>query len=170
MADGTLVLVAARYSRVEYAVADLEMVKALHERLPVPTDLEAAVITRMPDGRIEVAQTYEPPRAEGARRGLGLGLAAGALLAVLPAVGLGVALVGAAGAGSALGGVIGGRDRALRKKDLKALGEVLAQGDSGLVVVTGAGLVDEVQGCLERADEIVSRPLRASTDHGRAAP
>ena len=170
MAHGTLVLVAARYSRVEYAVADHGVVKALHERLSVPADLDAAVLTRMPDGRVEVAQTYEPLRGEGARRGLGLGLAAGALLAVLPAVGLGVALVGAAGAGSAVGGVIGGRDRAVRKKDLRALGGVLAQGESGLAVVTVAGLVDEVQGCLERADDIVSRPLRASADHGGAAP
>src|SRR4051794_16257958 len=77
VADETLVLVGARYSRVEYAVADLELVKALHDRLPVPADLEAAVITRTRDGQIDVVRTYEPLRGDGARRGLGLGLAAG---------------------------------------------------------------------------------------------
>jgi hypothetical protein len=164
MAQESRVMVAGRYSHEEYALADFAEIKDLYERLARSTALDAAVVSRLWDGRVEVVQTYEPSRREGARRGLGLGLAAGALVAVLPAVGLGVALLGAAGARSAVGAVRGGRGRALGKKELRELGGLLAQGRSGLVVVAAEDLANEVEAALGRAEEVVRRPLRAPTE------
>ena len=82
-----LVVLGASYDSVSDAEVDFEAVKAMYNNAGVGHDFDAAIVERGEDGRVKVAKKHE----ESTRHGAWKGLAIGALTAVLPGVGLGVA-------------------------------------------------------------------------------
>jgi uncharacterized membrane protein len=95
-----------------------------------------------------------------------VGLAVGAVIALFPAAGIGLAagLLGGgaigAGAGAVAGHVVGG----MKRSDLKDLGELLDDGTSGLVVVAASDVEAKVEAAITRAKKRAKAQLQADTD------
>ena len=89
MAADTFVVFAASYESLGEAEADYHAVRELYQASGLIDTYDAAVITRDDAGKVSIVAKHEQPMRRGAWRGLGIGLAGGALLALFPAVGLG---------------------------------------------------------------------------------
>ena len=87
--------------------------------------------------------------------GLNWGLAAGAVAALFPAVGILGALAVGGGAGAAIGALAGHAGDGLSRADLMMLGEVLDEGAAGLVVVYTSDMADRVSAGVTAARKIV---------------
>jgi uncharacterized membrane protein len=160
----TLFVLAAAYDDVAAAETDYQAVKALYHELHTSHAFDAAVIARNDDGKTEVVKKHEEPTRHGAAHGLGWGLAIGAACAILPGVALigGLAVGGSAGAviGAVTGHVRGGIDNT----DLKALGEVLDQGQAGLIVVYATNMADQIAANIKAVNHYVSKEIDAKAD------
>src|SRR3954454_7393602 len=131
----TLLVMAASYEDVAEAEADYEAVKALYYDVKSSDDFDAAVLQREEDGKVKIVKKHEQPPRHAARQALGWGLAIGAAAAIFPAVGIAGGLVAGGGAGATIGALRGHMKGGMKDSDLKRLGEVLEQGQAGLIVV-----------------------------------
>jgi uncharacterized membrane protein len=152
-------VIANQYDTEADALADYKDVRDLYTGLGLGEDCDAAVITRDPDGEVEVVKTTEAPTREWAEKGLIGGLAFGAVTALFPAVTIGAALLVGGGLGAALGAVTGRAVGGVSISDLGALGALLEEGTSGLVVVAAADLEPRVSGAITRPKKQVKRDL-----------
>lgn len=161
MALDTLVVFGARYDTEDDAVADYEAVKDFYEQSGLIDTYDAAVISRHTDGKVKIAEKHEQPTRQGAWGGLGIGLAGGALMALFPAVGLGGALLAGGAGGSALGALAGHVAGGMSRSDLKELGELLDDGQSGLIVIAATDAEAHVERAITRAAKLEKKQLRA---------
>lgn len=160
----TLLVLAASYDSVAEAEADYEAVKALYYEIKTSHEFDAAVVARSEDGKLEVVKKHEQPTRHGAAHGLGWGLAIGAVCAILPGIGLlGGLVVGGAG-GAAIGAVTGHIRGGMDNSDLKGLGEVLDQGQAGLIVVYATNMADQVAANIKAVNRFVSKEIDANAD------
>jgi uncharacterized membrane protein len=160
----TLFIAAGSYDSVDDAVADYEAVKMLYQEVKASSDFDAAVIARGDDGKVKIVKKHEEPTRHGAAHGLGWGLAAGAVVAVFPAVGIVGALAVGGGAGAAIGAVSGHVSGGMRREDLKDLGEVLDEGQAGLIVAYATNMADQVAANIKAANRIVSKETDMAAD------
>src|SRR6476469_2317976 len=158
----TLFVIAAAYDDVDSAVADYEAVKALYREVKSSHDFDAAVISKGEDGKVHIVKKHEQPTRHGAAKGLGWGLAAGVAAALFPPVAIGIATAGAGGA--AIGAVVGHATGGMSRGDLKDLGETLAAGQAGLIVVYETNLADQIAANIKAANRIVSRATDMEAD------
>ena len=110
--------------------------------------LDAAIVVRAPDGRLDLHQTKQVAAAEGIVAGGTVGLVAGMLLG---------GPVGGALAGMLGGGVFGARDTGIADSRLRELGEALAPGGAILCVLVeqaAAASVREATGGYGEAVEV----------------
>ncbi|HTU09237.1 MAG TPA: DUF1269 domain-containing protein [Trebonia sp.] len=161
MAITAFVVVAASYDTLGAAEADYHAVRELYESSGLIDTYDAAVITRDDSGKVRIAAKHEQPTRRGAWRGLGIGLAGGALVALFPAIGLGAGLLIGGAGGAGLGAMAGHVTAGLRRADLKDLGELLDDGHSGLVVVAASDLEKHVEQAIKRARGLTSKQLTA---------
>ena len=161
MALDTLIVFAARYDTDENAVADYEAVKDVYVESDLIDTYDAAVISRHTNGKVKIVKKHEQPTRHGAWGGLGVGLAGGALVALFPAIGLGGALLAGGAGGSALGAIAGHVAGGMSRGDLKDLGELLDEGQSGLVVVAATDLEEHVERAITRATKVDKKELQA---------
>ena len=117
MAMDTLIVFAARYDTLGAAEADYTAVRDFYLESGLIDTYDAAVLTRDEAGKVKIVEKHEQPTRRGAWRGLGIGLAGGALVALFPAVGLGAGLL-LGGAGGAGFGAQGGYGRGRGQQDL----------------------------------------------------
>jgi uncharacterized membrane protein len=165
MSDNDTVLVlAASYGDVADAEADYEAVKALYYEVETSHEFDAAVVARDEDGEIKVVKKHEQPTRHGAAHGLGWGLAVGAACAIFPAVGLVGGLAVGGGAGAAIGAVTGHMKGGMDDEDLKALGDVLGEGEAGLIVVYAANMADQVAANVKAVNKHISQQMDANAD------
>jgi uncharacterized membrane protein len=157
----TFAVFAATYPTVAEAEADYEAVKSLYYDLGVIDTFDAVVISKDADGKVRIEKKHEQPTRHGAWLGGGIGLGAGVLVALFPAVGLaGAVLVSAAG-GAGIGALAGHAAGGLSRQDLKELGERLDAGTAGLVAVAATDLADRVEAALKQADKLARKELKA---------
>src|SRR6185369_13262543 len=140
----TLYVLAAAYDNVPAAVEDYEAVKALYYAVQTSHDFDATVIAKDEAGKVSIVAKHEQPTRHGAAVGLGWGLAAGVAAALFPAVGIIGALTVGGGAGAAIGAITGHASGGMRRDDLKELGEVLDEGEAGLLVVYATNMADHI--------------------------
>jgi uncharacterized membrane protein len=159
MMSDTLYVLAAAYDHVDDALADYEAIKVAHDHVGSTHEFDANVIAKGADGTVEIVRRHDAGKSQGAEKGLMWGLAAGAVAALFPAVGILSALAVGGGAGAALGAFAGHASTGLRREDLMTLGEVLDEGDAGVVVVYSADMADRVGAGFGRA----RRTARATT-------
>ena len=152
-----LFVMAASYDSVEDAVADYEAIKALYYEVKTSDDFDAAVIARTDDGKVKIYKKHEQPTRHGAAHGLGWGLAAGAVAALFPAIGILGALTVGGGAGAAIGAVSGHVSGGMDRDDLKELGQVLDEGKAGLIVVYATNMADQVAANIKAANRMISK-------------
>ena len=96
--------------------------------------------------------------------GLGWGLAAGAVAALFPAVGILGALAVGGGAGATIGAVSGHVHGGMKRGDLKELGDVLDEGRAGLIVVYATNMADQIAANIKAANRMVSMATDMAAD------
>ncbi len=166
MADkpDTLFIAAASYTSVDEAVRDYEAVKALYHEVKASDDFDAAVIAKGDDGKVAIVKKHEEPTRHGAAHGLGWGLAAGAVAALFPPIGILGALAVGGGAGAAIGAVSGHVSGGMKRDDLKELGDVLDEGQAGLIVVYATNMADQIAANIKAANRMVSKETDMAAD------
>ncbi len=151
----TFILFAAEYSDLESAEADYQTVKDLYYELGLVDTFDAAVIEKRDDGKVKIVKKHEQPTRTGGWVGGGLGLAAGAVIALFPAAAIGGGLLaGTTAGGAALGALAGHAAGGLPRHDLKELGESLDAGQSGLVVVAAIDLEGRIDAAVKHSKKI----------------
>ena len=158
-------VLAAAYDDVDAALADYRDLEVAHEHLGTPQDFDATVVVREPDGgKVEIIEHHDEREREGTAGGLTWGLAAGAVAALFPAIGILAALAVGGGAGALIGHLTHRASSGISRDDLKALGEVLDQGQAGLVVVYGPDMADRASASITRATTTVRRTTDISLE------
>lgn len=152
----TLLVLGASYDSVSDAEVDYEAVKAMYHNAGVGHDFDAAIVERGDDGKVKVARKHEEPTRHGAK----MGLAFGALAAILPGIGL---LAGAA-VGAGVGAVAGHMKGGIDNDDLKQLGTVLEKGEAGLIVIYATNMADQVAASIKAENKFVSKEIEANAD------
>ena len=164
MALDTFIVLANAYDSEADALADYEAVRKLYADHGMIDTYDAAVVSKGDDGKVNIVKKHEEPVRQGALAGGVLGLAVGALVAILPPVGLAAALIGGGAIGAGAGAVAGHVKGGLPNDDLKKLGDLLDSGDSGLVVIAATDLEAHVERAITRAKKQAKAQLQADTD------
>ncbi|MCI0365301.1 MAG: DUF1269 domain-containing protein [Phycisphaerales bacterium] len=160
----TYVVLASQYDTEAAALADYDAVRKLYTDLGIIDTYDAAVLTRRPDGKVEIVERVEEPTRHGAGAGLMVGLAVGVATALFPAVGLAAGLLGGGAIGAGVGAVAGHVVGGMRRSDLKDLGELLDRGTSGLLVVAATDVEAKVNAATTRAKKRAKAQLQSDTD------
>jgi len=165
MADDpdVLYVAAASYDNLDDALGDYELVKAVYYEIKASDEFDAAVIAKQ-EGKVKIVKKHEQPTRHGAVHGLGWGLAAGAVAALFPAVGIIGALTAGGGAGAAIGAVSGHVHGGMKRGELKELGDVLDEGEAGLIVVYATNVADQIAANIKAANRIVSLATDMAAD------
>src|SRR3954451_21704363 len=164
MANDTLVVIASEYDREADALADFDDLRKLYDVEETGDTFDAAVLTRKPNGKVEIVKRVSAPTRHGASVGLGSGLALGAALALFPAITLAGALLAGGTLGAGAGAIAGHMVSGMSRSDLKELGELLDNGTSGLVVVAARNVEAMVEDTTKRAKNRAKAPLQANVD------
>lgn len=152
----TMVVLGASYDSMADAEADYQAVKELYEAAGVGHDFDAAVLERGADGKVKVAHKHEASTRHGAWEGLAIG----ALAAILPGIGLGVG----AAVGAGIGAVAGHLKSGISDADLKELGNVLDQGQAGLIVLYATNMADQIAANIKAENRFESEAIDADAD------
>jgi uncharacterized membrane protein len=160
----TFIVIATAYDSEADALADFEAVRKLYADNKMIDTFDAAVLTRDADGKVDIVKKHEEPVRQGAVAGGVVGLAVGALIAILPPIGLGAALLGGGAIGAGAGAVAGHVKGGLPNDDLKKLGELLESGESGLLVIAASDLEAHVERSITHAKKQAKAQLQADTD------
>ena len=161
MAVDTYVVVAAAYDDEASALADYQEVKQAYRESDLIDTYDAAVISRDEHGKVHIVKKHEQPTRHGALAGLGIGLVGGVVVALFPAVLLAGGLFWGGAIGAAVGALAGHAAGGMRRADLKELGELLDDGQSGLVVVAASDMSDRVEQSVRRTDKILKKEMKA---------
>lgn len=166
MSLDTYYVFANQYDRESDALADYDAVRKLYTDLGIIDTYDAAVLTRTPDGKVQIVKRVEEPTRHGAAIGLAAGLAVGVVIALFPAlgVGMGAGMLGGGGIGAIVGAVTGHVTKGMKRSDLKSLGELLDNGASGLVVVAAADVQAKIDGAITRAQKRAKAQLQADVN------
>jgi uncharacterized membrane protein len=148
---GTFVLVAT-YPDEATAREDYQVVKDAHAAGLVGS-YDAAVVTKDASGKV-----HENKDETATRHGAWWGVAAGAALGVIfpPSV------LGAAAVGGAVGGVGGHMARGMSRSEAKELGDFIAPGQAGLVIVGESKVEDAIKHAVTRAEKQTAKDLGVS--------
>ncbi|MFL5826608.1 MAG: DUF1269 domain-containing protein [Thermoleophilaceae bacterium] len=141
MSDRPVFIYAAAYGTADDARADYDALLDLHAADLVGT-YDVAIISKDDDGKVHV-EKHEKPTQHGAWTGI----AAGAVLGVL----FPPSILGAAAVGGVTGGVIGHFARGMSRGDMKELGDLLDDGEAGLIVIGESRLEEQLDKVLTRA-------------------
>ena len=166
--DTDYVTFAAAYPTLDDAEADYDAVKSLYYREDMMDTFDAAVVTRNEDGKVKIVKKHEEPTRHAGWAGAGIGLAVGAIVALFPGAAVGAALIAGTGGGAVIGAVAGHVTEGFDRKDLKDLGDLLDEGESGLVVVAATDEAARVEGTFSDAAKVMRKNLKADKEQLRA--
>jgi len=159
-----LYVLAASYDDVNDALAEYGAIEAAWTHVSSEHTFDATVVAKDASGKVDIVRRHDEPVRHGTASGLGWGLATGAVVSLFPMVGIIGALAVGGGAGAALGAVAGHTAGSMSRDDLKALGEVLDEGDAGLVVVYPRDMADRVTAAVTKARNKVHASAGISGD------
>jgi len=162
--NDTLLVLAASYESVTDAEVDYEAVKALYYEVEASHDFDAAVIDRDDEGNVRVVKKHEQPTRHGAAKGLGWGLAIGAVCAIFPPVALAGGMIAGGAAGATIGAVTGHVKGGMEDSDLEELGTTLDKGKAGLLVVYATNMADQVAASIKAENRFISKEIDANAD------
>jgi uncharacterized membrane protein len=164
MSIDTMTLFAARYENKDAAISDYHAVEKLYKELKLMDTYDAAVITRTDNGKVKILEKHEQITRHGAAKGLAVGLATGVAAALFPAVALGAGLLFGGAAGAGIGAIAGHVVGGLSRSDLKTAGELLDEGESGLIVVAATDVSARIDKAIGKAEKTVKAQLDADLD------
>ena len=150
----------AAYESLEDAKEDYEAIKDLHKEKWIGK-YESALFTKNDDGSVKIHDTDATSRGRGLKMGVAIGAAVGVIFPVTLLAG---ALVG--GGAGLLGGHL---TKGLKRGDIKDLGELLDEGEAGIVLV---GIVTPDEGIdryLKRAAKVMKKQVDADAEELKKA-
>ncbi len=124
--QGNVILYIGVYHDRAAAVGDFQAISGLRLEGQLG-DFEAAVFQKKDDGDVHIIDTTATERSYGAK----VGAATGAVIGLL----FPPALLGTALAGAGVGALAGNFMRGLKRSDIKEMGEMLDQGELGVVLI-----------------------------------
>jgi hypothetical protein len=157
--SSTLYVLAASYDDVDAALADFEAIEAAYRHVGSSRDFDATVIAKDSRGEVEIVRRHDEAKRHAKASGAGWGIAAGAVAVLFPAVGILGALAVGGGTGAAIAAATGHASKGMTRDDLTTLGQVLDEGDAGLVVVYASEMAGHITTGVSRA----KRSVRATT-------
>ncbi len=161
MSLDTFIVLVGSYDDEDSAIADYDAVHDFYKTSGLIDTYDAAVISKHENGKVKIVKKHEQPTRQGAWGGLGIGLVGGAVLAIFPAVALGAGLLWGGAAGAGLGALTGHVVAGMSRSDLKEIGELLDDGQSGLIVIAASDLEAKVDQAITRAKKQTKKQLRA---------
>lgn len=151
---------AMTYATKDAAMEDFIAVEALYA-FGAAIDTYDAVVLHKQDGKVGIVRKREQAEHTRGWEGLGLGLAAGACMALFPAVTLAGGLL-AGGTIGAVAGIISGHVVAgISRSDLKDIGQSLDEGQYGLLVVAATDMAARVRDVARQAVRVEEKELKA---------
>jgi len=147
--SGSTFVLVATYPDEAAARDDYQVVQDAHARGLVGS-YDAAVVTKDASGKV-----HENKDETATRHGAWWGVAAGAAVGIIfpPAV------LGAAAVGGAIGGVTGHLSRGMSRSEAKKLGDYIAPGQAGLIVVGESKVEDAIKNAVTRAEKQTAQQL-----------
>lgn len=160
MAEPQFVVFAGAYSSVEEARADFDGIKEIHKESWLGP-YEGVLFTKEAGHKVKILDRDSSTRAAGA----GLGALAGAVIGLIfPPTIIGGALFGG-GAGALLGHLFG----TIKRKDVAELGELLDEGDAGIVLIGVPTPELGAQKLMKRAAKIAKKQVDADAEEIKKA-
>lgn len=148
---------AASYSTKDAAMADFNAVESMYGDMALVDTYDAIVLARE-EGKAGIVRDGE--QADG-WEGVGIGLAMGACCALFPGVTLANGAVAGAIARGAVAIVAGHFVSGVSRDALRDLGQVLDEGEFGLIVIVATDAAQPVRGAIKRAVSMQRQPFMA---------
>jgi uncharacterized membrane protein len=149
--DGAFIFIGT-YPDEASAQADYDVVKALHA-VDAIGGFDAAVVTKDSDGKVHANKDETSTRA-----GAWGGIAVGGVLGLL----FPPSLIGTAALGGLVGGVGGHLWKGMSRSDVKALGDVIDEGEAALVVIGDLTLGKAIEKAELRALKSIKKDVDVS--------
>jgi uncharacterized membrane protein len=146
--DDTFIFVAT-YPDETAARDDYEIIKRLHGEGLVGS-YDAAVVTKDANGKV-----HENKDETATRHGAWGGIAAGAAVGLI----FPPAILATAAVGGVVGGVGGHMRKGMSRSDVKELGDFIAPGDAGLVVIGESKVRQAIEKAVTRAEKRTAQEL-----------
>jgi len=151
---------AGEYESLDDAKEDFEILKELHKEKWIGK-YESALFTKNDDGSVKILDTDATGRSRGTKLGAAIGAAVGLIFPVS-------ILVGAI-AGGGIGLLSGHLARGLKRGDIKELGDMLDEGEAGIVLV-GVFTPDEgLDRFLKKAAKVMKKQVDADAQELKKA-
>ena len=151
---------AGAYDSLDDAELDFMTIKDLHKEKWVGK-YEASLFTKQDDGSVKIIDTDATSRS----KGLKIGAAAGAVVGILFPPSL---IVGAI-AGGGIGLAAGHFSRGLKRSDIKDLGELLDEGQAGIVFVGVATPDQGIDRYMQHAAKTMKKQVDADAEDMKKA-
>lgn len=158
-ADGIVIYVAA-YNSVEDAQADFDAIKAIKAASFIGK-YESALFEKKEDGDVKILNTDATERAWGARVGAVTGAVVGLIFPP--------SIVGMAAAGAGVGAVAGNFMRGIKRKDIMAMGEMLDEGQAGVILVGETTIEEGAEKLMKRAAKVMKQEVDAQAEEIKKA-
>lgn len=152
--EDNLILYAGQYQNLDDARDDFEVIKELHKEKFVGR-YEAALYTKEESGKVKIVDTDETSRAHGAEGGAVIGAVLGLIFP--PSL----LLLAAGGAG--VGAIIGHVHNGMPRSDIKELGEMLDEGEAGILYIGEATMEKGVEKQMKKASKVLRKEIKEET-------
>jgi len=153
--NNSFIMFAGEYQNLAEAQEDFEAIKTLHQADFVGY-YESALFTKEEGGKVKIINTDETPRAHGA---VGGAIAGAVIGLIFPP-----SLLAMAAGGGALGALIGHVARGMPRKDIKEIGEMLDEGQAGIIFVGEPTFEEGVEKLMKKADKVMKKEIQAEAD------
>ena len=157
--DGIMVFVAV-YDEVEDAKADFEALQMLRKEKFLG-DYEAALFEKREDGKVKILNTDATERGWGAK----VGTVTGAVIGLI----FPPTIIGMAVAGAGVGAVAGNFMKSMKRKDVAAMGEMLDEGQAGVVLVGETTIEEGINRSMKKAAKVMKQQVDADADEIKKA-
>jgi uncharacterized membrane protein len=154
------IIYGAAYESLEDAKDDYESIKDLHKEKWIGK-YESALFTKNEDGSVKIHDTDATSRGRGLKIGAAIGAAVGIIFPV-------TILVGAL-AGGGLGLLGGHLSKGLKRGDIKELGDLLDEGEAGIVLVAIVTPDEGIDRYLKRAAKVLKKQVDADAEELKKA-
>jgi uncharacterized membrane protein len=154
MSEG-LIVYAASYGNIDDAAADFEGIKLLNREKFIG-GYESALFEKREDGKVKIINTDASERGWGAKAGLIAGAVVGLIFPP--------SIAGMAAVGAGVGAVGGHLMRGMKRGDIAAMGDMLDEGEAGVIFIGEATFEEGMDRLMKRAAKVLKQQIDADAE------